>query len=1841
MMKISKSKFVKSAISILLVVMMLLSAGMSSIIAVTVDMVSESANVELAETGADRTIYYNNTNNWSTVTAHHWGGTTSGTNWPGPAMTKVQGSVYSVTIPDDRTHIIFSNNGSNKTGDLELPKDGKNYYDNGTWSTYGSTTPTTPTTPDPGTDSSVTLRGTFNNWSSTKYMKYTADPSVVSYTLDLAKDTTYEFKIHDGSSWRGNKGTFTDTCSGLVFSTSVGDNCKIKATGGTYTFAYDTSTNELTVTKEDAQTFTVTLTENGGTGTIVGNTQVNSGQTATFKVTAPDGYYVSAVSGITITPGKEVTFTTGAITSDTEITITYTANPTVTVNQNGGTGTIKVNNAVYTSPVTVNYNSTASVEITAPEGYYVSAISGSVVSGNITLGKEVTFTTDAITENTTIEVTYAEITKRKVTIAAYDSTKGTLRFGGNDVPADGEEYEVYDGDVFTVSAVGSGNYTVSKWVVNGSNVAASSSYSVQSVDKDYTIAVEWKEASSYTVKIDANPYEGGTATGAVTLATSGSSSNITSADGGILETRIKEGGTVTLTAASKSGYKFSRWQISGTYNIVKGDLNSATGFEITPTGDVTIVAVFDKSARRIYLKNEANWGTPYAYVFGGSSTDSYPGVQMTWDDTLKLWYRDVPSNFIGVKFNQGGDAGVQYDGVLSTHNLFTNVSDKTGYPTTYVPEGIYLQGTWNNNNYSAYDLVKFNEERGGIYTLTIDVTATDAEGYIYVNPTDKDSKYYNAPSADAVSGNSVTLDTTPGDKTNAVKIFLDMEASSTGYSVTFTFIKERGVFSWVATPRRATITVNGTNGSISGAGNTYFETGNTVVSTTPFGSYAEAKVVLDEYFTIYTQINTVTDSVTGNPYEYYVMGYVINGNNFVSATALGNGKYSADIRLSAADDGADIVPIYFHTKEYLTYYGIDTTTFYVVIPEGIKNWTDENNYIGAYTWYYKPGTDKIIYEPFGKYPGQLLIPIAGLDNVYYTLVETTAPTKDDNGNKIYVDGVTLTNYYNTSPSNENNVNVQTYDYYEFVSYTLLKRKNITYVLKDHNDKNYNNEDVKEEPVNLSTFDFIPFTNYNKQITDVFGTVMTQAKFDEQVAAGKVLHAVRVGNRNYLNVKNCGMTHPKDQKCPLNGKWYVDIYFYDNAGKFIAKCHSYQLSNGEMADALENYRGYAVNVSYETVTTDGGTRWDGEWYADTNNTVTVDVSVNVALSDNNGKTWIHAKDLNGNYVNTAIYGTALVNDEQSVKVTRGSKVSLVAQAVSGYRFIGWATADGKIFSKNVSETVDVAISTSYTAVYQKLASGVFYLNHYLYKGDGTAPDYEIPDAHNGRGDLYVQIEKLDKYGNVIANTGFIKANSADLEAKEGDILRITIATDPAGIDRFYAWYVGAEGPSGTTYEEVGVDSFDNMAMPKYESDGVFNPTYENKGTTVVGSSDMVYYQFMYEVGTEFNLTLYSDIVRQTANKTLIYTYNDRGMGIKKYYVNIELTTAEIEAGYTPSPETISKHAPFVGDYYKDIQWVISKFDKESCELWGTNITKYYTVTAVINGKPKVENVPYNTQFTIDASDYGFSKGGFWYQETNEDHVGYTEGEDPIIANGTWYSYVVTKNMTIGYEEDKNIDFNVSLDAPVYGREQSTDSSGNNKVDKVLVDYVVNMVTPFVYGDGSGFEYSFGGAGTDKNMSGNMVTIESLINKGYKVTFGILLEQVGSFAVKEPYGDTSKNGPYDTYADAEAAAKDKGFGKATKSETLSGYIKDGDFGMLDGKYYINYEQDMKVLSNKNRYRFLLELPNTASYRKAFYNVYAYMTVKAPGENSVAKTYISNVQTLNIYPTVLTNATPVIGT
>lgn len=106
-----------------------------------------------------RTVYFTNSGNWSTVNFYSWytpQDIFSG-QWPGNPMTKVEGNIYSCSVPADIPNIIF-NDGSTQTDDLSIPAEssGQNMYDfaTKTWSTYGSTEVPDPT-PDPIPDPST------------------------------------------------------------------------------------------------------------------------------------------------------------------------------------------------------------------------------------------------------------------------------------------------------------------------------------------------------------------------------------------------------------------------------------------------------------------------------------------------------------------------------------------------------------------------------------------------------------------------------------------------------------------------------------------------------------------------------------------------------------------------------------------------------------------------------------------------------------------------------------------------------------------------------------------------------------------------------------------------------------------------------------------------------------------------------------------------------------------------------------------------------------------------------------------------------------------------------------------------------------------------------------------------------------------------------------------------------------------------------------------------------------------------------------------------------------------------------------------------------------------------------------------------------------------------------------------------------------------------------------------------------------------------------------------------------------------------------------------------------
>lgn len=72
----------------------------------------------------DNKIYFKNDDNWSDPRAYIWNGDTHyNGDWPGKTMTNIGGGWYSFDcsgVNPSNTKVIFSNNGSNKTGDLDL-----------------------------------------------------------------------------------------------------------------------------------------------------------------------------------------------------------------------------------------------------------------------------------------------------------------------------------------------------------------------------------------------------------------------------------------------------------------------------------------------------------------------------------------------------------------------------------------------------------------------------------------------------------------------------------------------------------------------------------------------------------------------------------------------------------------------------------------------------------------------------------------------------------------------------------------------------------------------------------------------------------------------------------------------------------------------------------------------------------------------------------------------------------------------------------------------------------------------------------------------------------------------------------------------------------------------------------------------------------------------------------------------------------------------------------------------------------------------------------------------------------------------------------------------------------------------------------------------------------------------------------------------------------------------------------------------------------------------------------------------------------------------------------------
>lgn len=202
------------------------------------------------EDGKD--VYCINSANWAEVYVHAWPTGSTGTTWPGYPMTKtgetVNGfDVYKATIESAYDGVIFNNNDKgSQTSDLTAQAN--QYYDikSGEW--YESLDDV------PALDSLSTDRylvGSFNSWSTVSdEFKLKAEGDDTAYcTVNLAANTTYEFKVIREGTWTSCATTITDSTGDLVFSKSVSGNAKITTKeAGDYVFSFGISSSRLGVT---------------------------------------------------------------------------------------------------------------------------------------------------------------------------------------------------------------------------------------------------------------------------------------------------------------------------------------------------------------------------------------------------------------------------------------------------------------------------------------------------------------------------------------------------------------------------------------------------------------------------------------------------------------------------------------------------------------------------------------------------------------------------------------------------------------------------------------------------------------------------------------------------------------------------------------------------------------------------------------------------------------------------------------------------------------------------------------------------------------------------------------------------------------------------------------------------------------------------------------------------------------------------------------------------------------------------------------------------------------------------------------------------------------------------------------------------------------------------------------------------------------------------------------------------------------------------------------------------------------------------------------------------------
>lgn len=502
----------------------------------------------------------------------------------------------------------------------------------------------------------------FDNWDKTpdkEFRKTTKDATTASIVVALDADKDYELKVRRGDDWTSCTSKITNTVTGLQFSSSNGDNCKMKTTvAGEYTFTWTISSSQLAVTYPILYAVTATAND-AAMGTIAGAGEYGKGSTATLTATPNDGYlFVNwTKGGVEVATTQEYSF---IVTEAVELVANFEEAPeevrNVTVSYVCG------GNKIADDQTVASVGETTAKTVEAPEiwGYTFSSW---------TLGEGVT-SADALTSSTidintvtdrsdfTLTANYTEIPKVTVYFVNNKKWSKVYAYGwggsvgenpawpGQEITANKEAEQIVGFDVYSYSVVpgsydniifnkgegGDGNQTETfKWTdgkyyymgaadqyVGGTKDEVTSILEEEVLATDIYLAGSMTEWETNKIEFKRVAIDATTATVTAELTEDQTYEfKIIDANGNWL------GNSGTMTRDDCTGWVFRQKKDDGTNDEDNGKIYADASGEYIFTWDLETkkltVTYPAPTAKYIYFKNNPGWNKVYVYFFNNEN----------------------------------------------------------------------------------------------------------------------------------------------------------------------------------------------------------------------------------------------------------------------------------------------------------------------------------------------------------------------------------------------------------------------------------------------------------------------------------------------------------------------------------------------------------------------------------------------------------------------------------------------------------------------------------------------------------------------------------------------------------------------------------------------------------------------------------------------------------------------------------------------------------------------------------------------------------------------------------------------------------------------------------------------------------------------------------------------------------------------------------------------------------------------------------------------------------------------------------------------------------------------